>query len=302
MHPLSQALTYVERLAQATKLQRFWAHPLRYAWAILFRQLIYPRTRRPAYQKSKTFFGEPMTVALPAATDIYLTGGKSHDSEIRLARFLIQNLTTGDQFLDVGAHFGYFSLLAAKLVRTQGRVLAFEASQTNYELLEQNTSQVEQINVYHQAVSDQEGTLTFYQFPIQFSEYNSRDIAQYQHESWFQKYPPEKITVSAVTIDSIVQPEKFTPKIIKIDVEGGEQQVIKGGTQTWVNLAPLIVMEYLTPTRLNTAHQQARRILQQYGYKTFAINAEGVLVPCPEPDQYLAANKLDSDNLVFRKK
>ncbi|PSR52137.1 FkbM family methyltransferase [Adhaeribacter arboris] len=301
MYPLTRALTNVERLARASKLQRFLAHPVRYTWAILFRQLVYPRTRRPAYQKVETFFGLPMRVALPAATDIYLTGGKSHDSEIRLARFLIQNLKPGDQFLDIGAHFGYFTLLAAKLVGTSGRVLAFEASSINFSLLQENTAGIEPISCFQRALSDQEGTLTFYQFPIQFSEYNSRDITQYQHEPWFRKYAPEKITVPAVTIDFIVKQEELTPKIIKIDVEGGELQVIKGGAQTWSGVAPIIVMEYLAPTRLNATHQQALLILQQSGYETFAINTAGALIPCPEPEHYLKINKLDSDNLVLRK-
>lgn len=76
-----------------------------------------------------------MNIALPASTDIYLTGGKSHDSEIRLAKFLIKNLNQGDNFVDIGAHYGYFTLLGAHLVGKGGRVF-FEPGKSTYSLLE----------------------------------------------------------------------------------------------------------------------------------------------------------------------
>jgi FkbM family methyltransferase len=302
MHSLLLALEKVEQLARASKLTRFLAHPVRYGQAILFRQLIYPRSRRPAYRTVPAFFGEPLTVALPAGTDIYLTGGKTHDSEIRLAKYFINSLGPGDQVLDIGAHFGYFTLLAAHLVGKTGQVQSFEASIINYQLLQQNTAHLPQVTSQNQAVSDQEGTLTFYQFPVQFSEYNSRDVAQYQHEAWFQKYTPEAITVPAVTIDSIFSQPEFEPKMIKIDVEGGELQVIKGGEHTLQEQSPAVIMEYLAPSRHNQVHQQASRLLAQFRYEAHVITSTGSLLPCPDPDLYLKNLHLDSDNLVFLKK
>ena len=55
--PLLRALAKVERLAQASKLERLLAAPGRYVAAILFRQLIYPCIRRPAYRSCRLFFG-----------------------------------------------------------------------------------------------------------------------------------------------------------------------------------------------------------------------------------------------------
>ena len=301
MELLLNALKQVEHLANASKLRRFVVNPFKYSRAILFRQMVYPITGKPNYIKCLTFYKAPFTVALPAGTDIYLTGGKSHDSEIRLARFLIKQLKTGDQFLDIGAHFGYFSQLAAHLVGSTGKVLAFEASPENFNLLQQNTYNYNQVTCLNQAVSDQVGELTFYQFPAQYSEYNSRNVDQYQLEAWFKNNTPEKITVPAITIDHLVQQQLLQPSILKIDVEGGEYPVILGGKQTFTSRSPLVVMEYLAPHRGNNNHQQAYNLLLQLGYSAFIITSAGTLNPCSDPDQHLQVNQLDSDNLVFRK-
>ncbi len=62
MQKTLQALERVEQLANTSKLGRFVAQPIKYGQAILFRQFIYPYTRRPLYKKCRTFFGTSLTV------------------------------------------------------------------------------------------------------------------------------------------------------------------------------------------------------------------------------------------------
>lgn len=135
-------LKKVERLSGTTKLGRLLMHPLKYIYAIGFRELFYKRNRVPKTGSATLFFGKKMIMALPAATDIYLTGGKSHSSEIRLAAFLIRNLAPGNNFLDIGAHYGYFTLLAAELVGGTGKVRAFEPGSAAFEIYLSETSEI----------------------------------------------------------------------------------------------------------------------------------------------------------------
>lgn len=132
---LLSGIEKVQKIASASKLERMLANPVKYFRAIFFREIIYRRTRKSQEVQATTFFGFPMRILLPSATDICLTGGKSHPSEIRLAKYLIQNLRHNDSFLDIGAHYGYFSLLAAQLVGSNGRVTAFEASPSTFQVL-----------------------------------------------------------------------------------------------------------------------------------------------------------------------
>src|SRR5690606_12974270 len=117
-----QRLKQVEKLANTSKAGRLLHDPFRYVNTLAFTKFIYPRTHKGVLKKARTFFGNDMQVLLPAATDIYLTGGKTHSSEIRLARFMINRLKPGDVYVDIGAHFGFFTLLASALVGDKGKV------------------------------------------------------------------------------------------------------------------------------------------------------------------------------------
>jgi predicted O-methyltransferase YrrM len=53
-------------------------------------------------------------------------------------RYLLSTLTAGQTFVDVGAHVGYFSVLAARRVGPAGSVIAIEPELRNLELLRRN--------------------------------------------------------------------------------------------------------------------------------------------------------------------
>jgi len=298
---LLDKLSRVEQLATASKLTRLLAQPLKYAHAILHRKIIYANNKQSKEVNAPTFFGKEMTLLLPASTDIYLTGGKSHNSEIRLAKFLINNLIAGDAFLDVGAHYGYFTLLAATLVTNIGQVLAFEASKNTFAILNKNTQASKNIRAINKAVSDTVGSITFYEFPNLYSEYNSIDIAQFKNTKWFDKEPPIKNTIATVPLATFLAEEKFVPKIIKIDVEGAEFKVVSGLQTYLTKQSPLIAMEYVSSERKNEAHQKAVALLAAVGYKSYTIDEDGGLVLCTNLDAHLAQQQLESDNIVFKK-
>lgn len=301
MHPFLEQLDHVEALATAPKWRRLVHAPGKYLYAIGFRWVVYARTKQGIMKTVPTFFGVPMRVVLPAGTDIYLTGGKSHSSEIRLARFLVHTLRPGQQFLDIGGHFGYFSLLASQLVGKTGQVRAYEASRSTYAVLAQNVQGQPMIQAVNQAVSDRQETITFYEFPVLYNEFNSMDVSQFEGEKWFQNFRPIRLDIPATRLDDILAADDTGPAVIKIDVEGAEEKVISGGLESLRRLQPVVVMEYLEPRRHNTSHRQATALLQGLGYRPHSLNAAGHPVPCPDLDAFLEQHGYDSDNFVFMK-
>lgn len=302
MEPLLDRLNRVERLAQAGKLHRFMAHPLRYVLATVFRYLVYPRTRKGILVEATTFFQKPMHLLLPAGTDIYLTGGKSHASEIRLARFLIRTLQPGDGFLDIGAHFGFFSLLASTVVGAKGRVCAVEPALGTFDMLRTNTSGDSNIQCYNVAVSDEPGQRSFFEFPILYSEYNALDAIQYESAPWYAQFKPKEITVEAVVLDQFLEAEAFRPRVVKIDVEGGEFHVLSGMRTTLSQPdAPVVVMEYLRKEKTASLHHAASQLLLEAGFTPFRIDTQGKLAPLSDIEAYLSTTGQDSDNIVFCK-
>ena len=295
-------LNRVEMIASVSKLRRMLIHPIKYIDAILFREIIYKKSKKGREITCKTFFQNEMHILLPASTDIYLTGGKSHDSEVRLAKYLILNLHEMDTFMDIGAHYGYFSLLASRIVGEKGHVVSFEASPTTFRILEKNSTKDRMLKVYNYAISNTNNDLIFYEFPNLYSEYNTLEVEQFSEEEWFKLASPKKVKVSAIILDDFFSKENYRPHIIKIDVEGAEYKVLSGANDYLNNNSPSIVMEYLSAQRGNEAHLQAENLLKSKGYLPYLIDSKGQLNVVANINLYLDENELESDNIVFIKK
>lgn len=297
---LLETLLSVERLANASRVKRFCHNPFKYVYAIAFRQFIYPGSRHEKILKAKLFFGKEVTIALPASTDIYLTGGKSHISEITLARFLIKNLKAETCFLDIGAHYGYFTLIAAEIIKS-GKIMSFEAAEKTFSVLQTNTRNINNVQVFHQAVSNTSENVKFYEFDNLHSEYNSTDASQFKDEIWYKSDIAKVTEVRATTIDQLKSDFQFVPDIIKIDVEGAEFNVIAGGAETLAANSPIVIMEYLEPKRKNTEHKKALNFLIALHYVPHIITHDGELQSVSDIDLYLEQQQLESDNIVFLK-
>lgn len=296
---LLKALKEVEHFAEGSKWQRLQATPARYLYAIGFRETLYRYQRKGKLKTIQTFFGERMQVVLPAGTDLYLVGGKTHSSEIRLARFMIQQLEPGDVFMDIGAHFGYFSLLAATLVGEGGKVFAFEAAEDTFSCLSTNLKALPNCLAVHAAINADGQAVTFFEFDPLHSEYNSTDVKQFEGQDWFEGNQPKRKEVRGLQLSRFLEEAAITPNLIKIDVEGGEAAVIEGALPFLHKHPVPIVMEYLNPERGNTPHREAARDLLNAGYTPHAIQQDGSLLPLPDIENWYMEQGIDSDNIVF---
>jgi FkbM family methyltransferase len=304
---LNKKLDTVERLAQSHKFRRLCHNPAQYISAQFFRTVVFPLTHKGTLREAMTFMDYPLNVLLPSGTDIYLTGGKTHDSEIRLARFLIQYFESKDSektysFVDIGAHIGYFSLLASFLVGEKGQVLAFEAAKGTFDLLKKNLENRPNVQVFHHALTDTEKDLIFYEFPVLYSEYNTLHVAQFEKEAWFQKFKPEKNTVKGITLDALFDRFHLQNTVIKIDTEGAEAEVIAGAKNVLEHHFPVIIMEFLSDSNKNAGHFEAFMMLKEAGFQPFFIEKEGHLETLKDIEAYFFRTKTDSDNFVFMKR
>lgn len=297
---LLQKIAPVEKLAQASKLQRLLHHPIKYAFAIFYKSIVYPIKQKETQVSCSLFTGRKIEVLLPAATDIYLLGGKSHISELNLAKFLILNVKEGNVFWDIGAHYGYFSLIASELVGSAGKVISIEAAPKTFKMLLQNTKDLTNTKALNFAVSDKDEKIVFHEFPNQYSEYNSTDVKQFEDEAWFKNTSVNRVEIDGIKL-STLQEHSPLPQFIKIDVEGGEFDVIKSGIEMLHNNSVTIIMEYLEPKRNNGPHVAASQLLIEAGYKANIIKSDGQIAPINDIDGYLTAHHLESDNIVFKK-
>jgi len=278
-------------------LFRLLHRPLEYLKGNGYYRFVYPLVQKPWIQHTKLFFGESIIVPLPAGLDLYLLGIKTHHSEIRLTRMLFRNLREGQVFIDVGAHVGYFSLLAARLTGQQGRVYAFEASSFIWPFLQHNVSGISSISVIHQAVGASGEMVTMKEFPVLFSEFNTISrhepvISENKSRTYIEKM------VEGITLEVFFHKHNITPDWIKIDVEGAEKDVIQG-LLPFLNVgSPRIIMEFIPGPNAHM-YLEAVNMLLKSDFEVYHIDDFGLLSQTNISQLKLLTS--DSENLVFIK-
>ena len=157
-------------------------------------------------------------------------------------------------FLDVGAQFGYYTLLAAPLVR---RVVAVEPKASACATLRENvlTAGLDNVTVIEKPL-----------FSVAARGYIGRK---------------DKFVVSptglleAITLDSL----SLHPTVIKIDVEGAEYDVLVGGQKTLSRIKPLLLLELHTHKIKDFGHgkKEVWALLGDLGYEITLLGKRG---PC----------------------
>lgn len=299
---LINKLDHIARIVASSKWRRLLYAPSKYVTAIFFREIIYRLFKKGKIVDVSTFWGDDISICLPASTDIYLFGCKTHDSEIRMTRFVINNLSSGDHFLDIGAHVGYYSLLASYCTGRTGRVLSIEPAASSYSLLKTTVSSNPDIIALNIALSAKEELLEFVEFPAIYSEYNTLHASQFEDQTWFNEIMINKTTVQAMPGDLIVDKYQINPSIIKIDVEGAEHQIIEGLHNFLLENKPVVVMEFVESKRHNANHELADKQLKEMGYSAFCILADGGVAQLTvDTGEYVNNTGLESDNIVYKK-
>jgi FkbM family methyltransferase len=215
-------------------------------------------------------------------------------------RLMSQVLEPGDTFIDIGAHIGYYSLLAAQRVGPRGRVLAFEPAPDNYALLKRNVAQNRLTRIIHTencALASQPGELT-----LHLSAHNNGDHRVYATDRADDKIfnnsrRRRQVRVPAISLDAFL-PEKFPGiiDVIKMDVQGAEMSALQG-MQRILEQNPDIVlfMEYW-PHGLRQCGGDPARLLEmvtdQAGLSLLFIDPEAEQVT-PIAASELVANDYD---------
>ncbi len=292
---LHKQVNKIEQLASG-KFIKLLQLPIKYLRTIYFKNIVYPKLKQKQIVTT-TIFNHTVQVALPASSDIYLCGGKTHFSEINLARFLINTLQPNSCFIDIGAHIGYYSILASQCITTGG-IISIEPTGDTYKLLQHNVATLPNVKAYNIALGNTQSTLQFFEFDNLHSEYNSFNITAHTTAPWFSTY---NITpIACTTLDALVQEHNFIPTVIKMDVEGFEDAVIAGGLSTFKKYKPILVMEYLFITNGNSPHKIAHQYLLELGYVCHTIQANGNTVITHNIDAYFIQNNITSDNVVYK--
>ncbi|MFX0136889.1 MAG: FkbM family methyltransferase [Candidatus Hodarchaeota archaeon] len=190
--------------------------------------------------KAKLFWNENMVIAFPelVSTHIFRYGFFEED----LTRMVLEYLKPGMTFFDIGAHFGYFTLLGSFIVGNDGQVHSFEPTPSSFNILKSNVSNRENVILNNQAVFSQPLSILINDYGLRFSAFNSIYDARLP-QSILSKLVTKKYEVSCVSIDSYVEHNGAIPNFIKIDAESSEYEVLLGMEKTIAEFHPVISIE-----------------------------------------------------------
>lgn len=192
-----------------------------------------------------------------------------------ITAFIVAYLRRGDVFVDVGANIGYFSVFAALAVGPDGKVHAVEPEPANLALLQKNLelNGLSNVEVHAVAASDRSGQATLY-----------RDGFNSGGHSLLQKPQVQNTTsVSVTTLDALLD-TKGSPRLIKIDVQGSEVDVLKGMSELLRRdgSKPGLIVEF-APTALAKRNQLAELFellaVADYQIYPFIANERSTLMP-----------------------
>ena len=182
-----------------------------------------------------------------------------------------------DVFVDVGANIGFFSCLA----RSHGRsVVAVEPFPVNVESVVRNceANGWRDVDIHRAALADREGTGVLY----------GRDTLASRVEGWAIADDPWRQNVVLTTLDAVIGARFERQSVaIKVDVEGGEFDLLRGASATLDRTpAPVWSVEIsLTenhPGGRNPHFIDTFELFFSRGYTARTIGDEGVRDVSPE--------------------
>jgi len=200
--------------------------------------------------------------------------GQLYEPETTLPVDLL--LQPGDTFIDIGGHVGLYSMLAAGLVGPTGRVYVFEPERANYAHLLTHIA----LNHFHHV------------FPFPWAVGHSTSVVDFftnfdndgGHALWDPGRHPfnqrsrqqvSKESVFLISLDDIFgSAQPGFAKLIKIDTEGNEANVLRGARNFLTRAqVPAVIAEVnrFGLEQLGSSEQELRTLMTDLGYTTYAL-------------------------------
>jgi FkbM family methyltransferase len=253
------------------RVRRFLAKPMRQKLASIAHKFQLQRN------------GEPVTVRLPFGVR-WLIRNDHISQSIRQGRFenkerafVERFLQRGMMVLDIGAHHGFYTLLASQCVGAEGRVISFEPSQRERDALLQHVrlNRCENVAVQELALGNEEKETSLY-------------VAEELTTGCNSLRPPivlggtSPMRVEVMRLDNWLQKQKISHvDFIKLDVEGGELDVLKGAHELLERRPRPVILTEVQDIRTEPWGYPAKEIIEhmsQKGFKWFEIEKDGNVI------------------------
>lgn len=212
-------------------------------------------------------------------------------------------LNEGDTFLDIGAHIGYYTLIASKIVGETGKVFAFEPDPTNFALLNRNieANKCKNVTAVQKAVSNKTETTKLYISPDNTGDNRIYDI----HLGW------ESTDIETITIDDYFKDYPKQIDFVKMDIQGSEGLTVEGMHHTLQKNDHIIMITEFFPSMMIKAGTDPTAFLKAITYngadlyytpfppiEMIKVSIDGILESCT--DEQPTIDLLCTKNLIIQ--
>jgi FkbM family methyltransferase len=201
--------------------------------------------------------------------------------EPNVMRFIHKFMLAGSVFLDIGANFGFYSMLAAQQVGAEGKVYSFEANPFLEQFIEDSAyvnGVKDRVKVINKAVSDHTGAA---RFGFSYSGIGGGSLEKGREKPEearrVEASKDEIIEVPLTTVDDEL-PQGTIVACAKFDVEGAELPALRGMAEVIRRSEHIvIIMEFFPPLLRPAGAEGVLDTLKDMGLSYWRINAKGRL-------------------------
>lgn len=177
-------------------------------------------------------------------------------------------LSPGAVAVDVGANYGIYTLVMARLVGADGLVIALEPAAEAFGVLERNVrrNSLTNCSLVNAAALDRNGKLPLIHHPD--PSRNALDLGGRTGQEW----------VSTVRLDDVLgSRQRRRVALVKVDVEGAEELVLRGAERVLAESRPVFILEVNVEgaSRLGLRPYGACDLLAAHGYRFFQWQSGG---------------------------
>jgi FkbM family methyltransferase len=246
-----------EDVVDKAKLKLFKAvlHTRPEQLAMLVKAALRVKRRHVVAATGRTFWVDPIT---PFGFGVL--SGKVYEPQ--MVALVLGLLRPTDTFIDLGANEGCFSILASSVV-AQGRVLAVEPQPALREVLLENVraNAAHNVDVHSLAVSDREGEAAL------FVRSSINHVGSRLNRRFRLGFGSR--TVRTCTLTSFCESERVDrARLLKMDCEGAEVQIVAGGQTMFARQAfDIVALEYHPQIIGSAACEKIHGQMSACGYK-----------------------------------
>ncbi len=202
-----------------------------------------------------------------------------------------ERIKEGDIVLDIGAHIGYYTLMAAKRVGNKGKVYAFEPNYDNFVLLTKNIkiNGYKNVVLINKAIAESTKKARLFLSRISTGMHSLIDIDNNNQNSTL---------VDTISLDDFFGKKLPRVSVIKMDIEGGEYSAVEGMTGLLKRSKRSTIFTEFSPFAIKKSGRSPRGFLihlQKSGFKLYSIDELKSLVIPINVERFLSSFPMDRD-------